>query len=487
MTNTPDPAGASGSMPDDLDMAQTLRSGGQPMLAGRYRIVRELGHGGMGSVYLAEDSKLDDRLVAIKMPSAILSQNKRAIKDLKREATTSMKLSHPSIVTLRSFEESDPASGGGVFLVMDYVDGQTLDDLLAEKEKLSEAEAAKLLTPIAEALDYAHGRGVVHRDVKPSNILIGQGGRATITDFGIARTMKDTMTRVTGRQDTSGTLPYMSPQQLMGDPPKPSQDVYSFGALLYECLCGHAPFFQGQIEAQIQGRDATDLDIVCGANGPLARQVMKALSKSPDDRPGSCLSIVGAASSGPSPAGASAGAAAGQPSGKAPAAPRQAPRRIVEKNAKAKPPPIAAAPPRRTPPPRQPQPTPPLQRQPAPHPGPPPGQRRPMPRKSGGAGALIFGIISLLFPMLAIITGPIAMILAGQTQAAVRRGEVDPSSLGIAKAGKVCGCLGFLLGLVCVAFIVLMIYLAVLEADQPYDDYPEYNPNYDPYQVDPTW
>ena len=118
------------------------------MLIGRYRIVRELGHGGMGTVYLAEDTKLDDRLVAIKMPAALLASNKRAINDLKREATTSMELSHPSIVTLRNFEEADLAAGGGVFLVMDYVEGQTLDDLLADKTKLSETETAKLLKPL---------------------------------------------------------------------------------------------------------------------------------------------------------------------------------------------------------------------------------------------------------------------------------------------------------------------------------------------------
>jgi serine/threonine protein kinase len=205
---------------DTMDDRLTAAPDQSVVLAGRYKVVRKLGEGGMGTVWLAKDIKLDDRPVAIKMLPAILSSNPRGIRQLKQEAKLAIQLSYPNIVTLRAFEEED----GNAFLVMDYIEGQTLEQLLAEKETLSEDEVIRLFTPIAEALDYAHSQKVVHRDIKPSNILIRKDGTPFITDFGVAREMKDTMTRVTGKS-TSGTLPYMSPEQLRGEPPAPAQDT----------------------------------------------------------------------------------------------------------------------------------------------------------------------------------------------------------------------------------------------------------------------
>ena len=199
-------------MNDDV----TIAGGAQgALLAGRYRVVRQLGTGGMGTVWLVEDTLLDSKQFAIKMLPSILVANKRAYRQLKDEALVAMKLVHPNIVQLRAFEEDN----SNPFLVMDYVDGQTLDDYLSEKGKLTEEETVKLLTPIASALDYAHGEGVVHRDVKPANVMIRKDGHPFILDFGIAREIQETMTRVTGRL-SSGTLLYMSPEQLDGDPPK---------------------------------------------------------------------------------------------------------------------------------------------------------------------------------------------------------------------------------------------------------------------------
>ena len=190
------------------------------LLAGRYRVVRQLGQGGMGSVWLAEDEKLDGFKVAIKMLPSVLVNNKRAYAQVKAEALVSLKLSHPNIATVRAFEEES----GSPFLVMDYIDGQTLDDYLAEKGKLSEDEAIRLLKPVAAALDYAHAQGVVHRDVKPGNVMIRGGGTPFVLDFGIAREIQETMTRVTGKL-SSGTLLYMSPEQLHGAAPSAVQDV----------------------------------------------------------------------------------------------------------------------------------------------------------------------------------------------------------------------------------------------------------------------
>ena len=207
----------------------TMVGGDGALLASRYRIIRQLGQGGMGSVWLAEDTQLDNKQFAIKMLPSILVSNKRAYRQLKDEALVAMRLVHPNIVQLRAFEEN----GGNPFLVMDYIDGETLDDHLAEKGKLSEDETIRLLKPIAAALDYAHGEGVVHRDVKPANVMIRKDGHPYILDFGIAREIQETMTRVTGKL-SSGTLLYMSPEQLHGATPKKEQDIYSFAAMTYE-------------------------------------------------------------------------------------------------------------------------------------------------------------------------------------------------------------------------------------------------------------
>ena len=155
----------SSTINDDVTM-----TGSASVLASRYRIVRQLGQGGMGSVWLAEDTQLDGKLFAIKMLPSIVVSNKRAYQQLKSEALVSMRLTHPNIVTLRAFEENN----GNPFLVMDYIDGETLDDWLGvrgQESGVSEEEVVKLLKPIAEALDYAHEEGVVHRDIKPANVI----------------------------------------------------------------------------------------------------------------------------------------------------------------------------------------------------------------------------------------------------------------------------------------------------------------------------
>ena len=268
---------------DTIDFDQTLAGEERTLLAGRYRVVRQLGQGGMGSVWLAEDMKLDGFKVAIKMLPSVLVNNKRAYMQVKAEALVSLKLSHPNIVPVRAFEEEN----GNPFLVMDYIDGQTLDDWLGEKGKLTEEETVRLLKPIADALDYAHGQGVVHRDVKPGNVMIAKDGTPYVLDFGIAREIQETMTRVTGKL-SSGTLIYMSPEQLKGAASKPAQDVYSFAAMAYECLTGQPPFVRGQIEYQILEEQPKPLDTAIG----IGRAVMAGLAKMPAERPPDCASIL---------------------------------------------------------------------------------------------------------------------------------------------------------------------------------------------------
>ena len=314
---------------NDLTMAGESK---RALLARRYRIIRQLGQGGMGSVWLAEDTQLDGKLFAIKMLPSILVANKRAYNQLKAEALLAMKLIHPNIVQIRAFEENN----NNPFLVMDYIDGETLDEWLGDRGQESgvrsqeaggrevwlgrsplcgaksqeacerprepyqesgviEADIVRLLKPIAEALDYAHKEGVVHRDIKPANVMIRKDGRPFIMDFGIAREIQETMTRVTGKM-SSGTLMYMSPEQLNGDVPKPSQDVYSFAAMVYECIKGEPPFCRGNIEFQIMNKDPEPLTYesssVLASRPAIADSVMSGLAKKPEDRPKSCVAVL---------------------------------------------------------------------------------------------------------------------------------------------------------------------------------------------------
>jgi len=271
--------------PGDPDFGSTIPADGKPILAGRYRVLRKLGEGGMGEVYLTEDQKLDGKLFAIKTPPTILARNARAVEVLKKEALRAMELSHPHIVTVRSFEETVE----GVFIIMDYVDGETLEELLSRQGTLDEEELLRIFHPIAEALDYAHARGVIHRDLKPSNIMIASDGTAFIMDFGIACEAKETLTRFTGKETTSGTLPYMSPEQVRGKRPEPAQDVYSLAATMYECLVGHPPFHRGDLYYQIINESP---ETPANVASPLMSWILRGLAKEAEGRHGSCSVLV---------------------------------------------------------------------------------------------------------------------------------------------------------------------------------------------------
>ena len=262
------------------------------MLANRYRVVRPLRSGGMSSVWLVEDVKLDNKPFAVKMLPAILVSNRRAYEHVKREALIALKLVHPNIVQFRALEEA--AQGGNPFLVMDYVDGQTLDDYLAERGTLTADETLRVLRPIAAALDYAHANGVVHRDVEPGNVMIAKDGTPYILDFGFACEIQEAMTRVTGKFSI-GRLMYMWREQHNGDEPTPAQDVYSFAAMAYECLAGKPPFSRGNIEYQIMNKppDPLPTGVRAGEAAILAAGVMAGLAKKPEDRPPTCTAVLG--------------------------------------------------------------------------------------------------------------------------------------------------------------------------------------------------
>ncbi len=208
----------------------------QEAVAGQYSLERELGRGGMGVVYLARDVRLD-RPVAIKLLPPELSAQASLRERFLREARTAARLSHPYIVPTHSVDEI----GKFVFFVMTYVDGETLGQRIATRGPMNPADVTRVMREVAWALAYAHAQGVVHRDVKPANILLEKGTeRAMVMDFGIAR-ITDT-SGLTQAGELLGTPEYMSPEQGCGEPVDGRSDLYSLGVVGYHALIGAVPF-----------------------------------------------------------------------------------------------------------------------------------------------------------------------------------------------------------------------------------------------------
>ncbi|MGC2466851.1 MAG: serine/threonine-protein kinase, partial [Candidatus Acidiferrum sp.] len=207
---------------------------------GHYRILEEVGSGGMGVVYRAHDDQLE-RDVAVKvLPSGTLSDD-ASRRHFRKEALALAKLSHPNIETVYEFDTQD----GIDFLVMEYVPGKTLAERLAFGA-LPEKEVAALGMQIAAAMEEAHNRGIVHRDLKPKNIAITARGEAKVLDFGLARLLPRsndvTSDSLTDTRAGAGTLPYMPPEQLQGEPVDARTDIYTIGAVLYEMGTGRRAF-----------------------------------------------------------------------------------------------------------------------------------------------------------------------------------------------------------------------------------------------------
>ena len=208
-----------------------------------YTIINRLGAGGMGEVYLAEDTKLD-RKVAIKFLSAELGADKGARRRLIGEARAVAKLDHPNLCTIHEVGESD----GHAFIVMQYVDGETLSSRAA-REPLKLREVLDIAIQVSEALSEAHSTRIIHRDIKPQNIMITAGGQAKVMDFGLAKVLREgpidesqVETVLTESGSIVGTVPYMSPEQLRGEDLDGRTDIFSFGAVLYEMISGRQPF-----------------------------------------------------------------------------------------------------------------------------------------------------------------------------------------------------------------------------------------------------
>ena len=332
----------------------TPQSGGsrpitQFMLSDRYRLVYEIARGGMGVIYLAEDTLLDNLRIAIKLLTSQLAPELQAEKRLKREALTAMSLSHENIVRLYSFDQYQ----GQNYLVMEYVNGPTLMDLVTDRGPMSPAEVVHYIAAVCDGLHYAHEKGIVHRDIKPANLMLalpynspfvpplaargstpegawgaetsvvgketdaappekkgirpmaalakmpgrgeplskmsfeeGRNSRIKICDFGIARQLQENYTRLTGT-NIIGSPVYMSPEQYRGEDLDRRSDIYSLGATAYEMLAGCPPF-DGPIHSltyQILDKPAKEIK---GLSDELNRVLMKSLSKSQEDRWQTC-------------------------------------------------------------------------------------------------------------------------------------------------------------------------------------------------------
>jgi formylglycine-generating enzyme required for sulfatase activity len=259
---------------------------------GRYVLEAVAGRGGMGVVWRARDEELE-RTVALKFLPEAVAADPEAVRDLKRETKRCLELTHPHIVRVYDFEQEAPLAAIG----MEFVAGQSLAKRKAEALGgcLTVEELAPLVAQLCAALDYAHVEAkVVHRDLKPANLLVTGDGKVKVTDFGIARSLTDTQTRLTGRVGaTSGTLAYMSPQQVMGQRATPADDIYALGATLYELLTGKPPFYTGDLTQQILQQapaslaaQRAELEVKGGPVPPAWEEtILACLAKEPGNRP----------------------------------------------------------------------------------------------------------------------------------------------------------------------------------------------------------
>ncbi|HEV2842889.1 MAG TPA: protein kinase [Chthoniobacterales bacterium] len=264
----------------------------------RYVLKEILGRGGMGIVWLAADEQLE-RDVALKFLPEMVAYDEQAVSDLKRETKKSQELRHHHIVQVYDFV-SDKQNA---CISMEYVDGSTLSAIKARKPQhcFEVGEIRDWVEQLCEALAYAHRKArIVHRDLKPANLMVNGKGDLKVTDFGIARSLTDSASMLTLACGTSGTLVYMSPQQLDGEKASHLDDIYSAGATLYELLTGKPPFYSGQIDRQIREKTPlsiderrAELDLAGGAPVPPQWQeaIAACLAKDPAKRPQSASEL----------------------------------------------------------------------------------------------------------------------------------------------------------------------------------------------------
>ncbi len=260
----------------------------QPRLLGdRYELEGVVGRGGMAEVYRARDIRLD-RVVAIKTLRADLARDQTFQARFRREAQSAASLNNPSIVAVYDTGE-DLSSGVPVpYIVMEYVDGRTVRDLLIEGHRLLPERSLEIISGVLRALEYSHQAGIVHRDIKPGNVMVTRHGDIKVMDFGIARAMSDAQSTMTQTAQVIGTAQYLSPEQARGERVDARSDLYSTGCLMYELLTGRPPF-TGDSPVAIAYQHVRENPIPPSRLDPdippwADAIVLKAMAKSPNDR-----------------------------------------------------------------------------------------------------------------------------------------------------------------------------------------------------------
>ena len=255
------------------------------ILANRYEILEKIGTGGMGNVFKAHDRKLD-RIVAIKVLKLEYNEDNNFIRKFKRESLAAASISHPNIVSIYDVGTEKIDDKEVHYIVMDYIDGKTLKDLINDEGRLSEKRALNYCIQIAEALKVAHSKHIVHRDIKSQNIMVTRDDRIKVTDFGIARVADNTT--VTATNAVMGSVHYFSPEQARGAKVDNRSDIYSLGIVLFEMLTGRLPFDADNPVSvalmQVQSQMPKPSDYIKSIDPSVDALVLKMTEKDPNDR-----------------------------------------------------------------------------------------------------------------------------------------------------------------------------------------------------------
>lgn len=264
----------------------------QHRLAGRYEIRSLIGRGGMAEVHLGYDVRLS-RNIAIKMLRTDLARDSIFQTRFRREAQASASLNHPNIVAVHDTgdEERTLPDGSTIsvpYIIMEYVEGHTVRELLSDAQPVPIAEAVEITTGVLNALEYSHAQGLVHRDIKPGNVMLTTDGKVKVMDFGIARALEDSGATMTSTDAVVGTAQYLSPEQAKGETVDPRSDLYSTGCLLFELLTGRPPFKGDSAVAvayqHVSETPPTPSSITPDISEKMDRVVLKSLAKDPADR-----------------------------------------------------------------------------------------------------------------------------------------------------------------------------------------------------------
>ena len=256
-------------------------------LSDRYELGEILGFGGMSEVHIARDLRLH-RDVAVKVLRADLARDPSFYLRFRREAQNAAALNHPAIVAVYDTGEAETATGPLPYIVMEYVDGVTLRDIVHNDGPMPARRAIETIADACQALNFSHQHGIIHRDVKPANIMISKAGAVKVMDFGIARAIADSGNSVTQTAAVIGTAQYLSPEQARGDAVDARSDVYSLGCVLYEILTGEPPFI-GDSPVAVAYQHVREDPVPpshrhAGISPELDAVVLKALAKNPDNR-----------------------------------------------------------------------------------------------------------------------------------------------------------------------------------------------------------